>query len=61
MSRPLRFVSSIISFFSPGKSLEDLTVPQYKHSLMLFGGLQGLEAALENDETFEAESIEEVN
>lgn len=43
-----------------GKSLENFSAPKYKHGLMLFGGLQGLEAALENDETLEAESIEEV-
>ncbi|XP_017302451.1 putative methyltransferase C9orf114 [Diaphorina citri] len=43
-----------------GKPLDSLSVPRYKHGLMLFGGLQGLEAALENDETLDAENVEEV-
>uniref|UniRef100_A0A8D8LF29 Methyltransferase C9orf114 n=1 Tax=Cacopsylla melanoneura TaxID=428564 RepID=A0A8D8LF29_9HEMI len=43
-----------------GAPLESVTVPQYKHGLMMFGGLQGLEAALENDENLEAESVEEL-
>uniref|UniRef100_A0A8D8LM69 Methyltransferase C9orf114 n=1 Tax=Cacopsylla melanoneura TaxID=428564 RepID=A0A8D8LM69_9HEMI len=50
----------IVGTSDKGAPLESVTVPQYKHGLMMFGGLQGLEAALENDENLEAESVEEL-
>lgn len=33
-----------------GKSVDEVTTLNYDHALIVFGGLQGLEDALENDE-----------
>lgn len=32
-----------------GSSIDDFECPTFKHVLIVFGGVQGLEAALEND------------
>ncbi|CAG9772423.1 unnamed protein product [Ceutorhynchus assimilis] len=38
-----------------GSSIDDFTCPKYKHLLVVFGGVQGLEAALENDSVLNAD------
>ncbi|CAH0553209.1 unnamed protein product [Brassicogethes aeneus] len=38
-----------------GTSVDDFECPSYEHALIMFGGLQGLEAALENDISLNAE------
>lgn len=43
-----------------GKHIDDVKSElsnNYKHCLIVFGGLQGLEAALENDDDFEVEDV----
>ncbi|CAG9818380.1 unnamed protein product [Phaedon cochleariae] len=38
-----------------GTSVDEFSCPPFKHMLVMFGGLQGLEAALENDHVLEAD------
>ncbi|XP_076258292.1 28S rRNA (uridine-N(3))-methyltransferase [Rhynchophorus ferrugineus] len=38
-----------------GASVDNFECPKYKHLLVMFGGLQGLEAALENDNVLDAD------
>lgn len=38
-----------------GSTVDEFTCPKYKHLLIMFGGLQGLEAALENDTVLDAD------
>ncbi|XP_066259976.1 putative methyltransferase C9orf114 [Euwallacea similis] len=38
-----------------GTSVDEFTCPKYKHLLVVFGGLHGLEAALENDSVLDAD------
>lgn len=38
-----------------GNSVDNFECPSFKHMIILFGGLQGLEAALENDPVLETE------
>lgn len=38
-----------------GTSVDEFECPAYNHLLIMFGGLQGLEAALENDENLNVE------
>ncbi|XP_018564255.1 putative methyltransferase C9orf114 [Anoplophora glabripennis] len=39
----------IIGTSDKGTSVDEFNCPKYKHLLIMFGGLQGLEAAIEND------------
>lgn len=39
----------IIGTSDKGASVDEFNCPKYKHLLIMFGGLQGLEAAIEND------------
>lgn len=49
---PLKFRYDItIGTSDKGAPVDEFDCPPYKHLLVLFGGLQGLEAALENDDT----------
>lgn len=38
-----------------GTPVDDFVCPKYKHVLVVFGGLKGLEAALENDSVLDAD------
>ncbi|CAG9861025.1 unnamed protein product [Phyllotreta striolata] len=38
-----------------GTSVDEFSCPQFKHVLLVFGGVQGLEVALENDQVLDAE------
>lgn len=38
-----------------GSSVDEFDCPKYKHLLIMFGGLQGLESALENDNVLDAD------
>lgn len=39
----------IVGTSDKGTSVDEFDSPEYKHLLVMFGGLQGLEAAIEND------------
>ncbi|CAH1956092.1 unnamed protein product [Acanthoscelides obtectus] len=38
-----------------GTPVDDFSSPKYRHALVMFGGLQGLEAALENDQILDTD------
>ncbi|KAJ3641219.1 hypothetical protein Zmor_027734 [Zophobas morio] len=38
-----------------GTSIDEFACPQFKHALIVFGGVEGLEFALENDDVLEAD------
>jgi len=44
----------VIGTSENGISVEDAELKSFQHCLVVFGGLQGLEAAMENDETLKA-------
>ncbi|KAG8554806.1 hypothetical protein GDO81_003902 [Engystomops pustulosus] len=38
-----------------GSSVEDVTLPHFQHALVVFGGLQGLEASVDSDQNLDLE------
>ena len=44
----------VIGTSENGTNVEDVQLKSFQHCLIVFGGLQGLEAAMENDETLKA-------
>ncbi|XP_069799291.1 putative methyltransferase C9orf114 homolog [Dendropsophus ebraccatus] len=38
-----------------GSSVEDVTLPDFRHALVVFGGLRGLEASVDSDQNLEVE------
>ena len=43
-----------------GRNVDDVLIEPFQHSLIVFGGLQGLEAILESDETLTAADTDEL-
>ncbi|KAJ8911616.1 hypothetical protein NQ315_017126 [Exocentrus adspersus] len=48
----------LIGTSDKGTSVDEFTCPKYKHLLVIFGGVQGLEAAIENDTVLQVDDPE---
>ncbi|XP_076060935.1 28S rRNA (uridine-N(3))-methyltransferase isoform X2 [Oratosquilla oratoria] len=44
----------LIGTSDKGESVSSIAIPEFEHALILFGGVEGLEAALEEDDALEA-------